>query len=43
MSFDHRKYAPFPTIDKPDRQWPSKRIEKAPYGRRWTCATATRR
>lgn len=30
MSFDHRKYAPFPTIDKPDRQWPSKRIEKAP-------------
>ncbi|MBL7252442.1 2-isopropylmalate synthase [Alloalcanivorax marinus] len=30
MSFDHRKYAPFATIDKPDRQWPSKRIEKAP-------------
>lgn len=30
MSFDHRKYAPFAIIDKPDRQWPSKRIEKAP-------------
>ncbi len=30
MSYDHRKYAPFATIDKPDRQWPSKRIEKAP-------------
>lgn len=30
MGFDHRKYAPFATIDKPDRQWPSKRIEKAP-------------
>ena len=24
------KYSPFPTIDLPDRQWPSKRIEKAP-------------
>ncbi len=24
------KYAPFPTVDMPDRTWPSKRIEKAP-------------
>jgi 2-isopropylmalate synthase len=30
MSFDHRKYAPFPAVDKPDRRWPSRRIEKAP-------------
>ena len=30
MSFDHRKYQPFPVIDKPDRRWPSQRIEKAP-------------
>ncbi len=30
MSFDHRKYAPFPVVDKPDRRWPSRRIEKAP-------------
>ena len=30
MSFDHTKYQPFPVIDKPDRRWPSQRIEKAP-------------
>ncbi len=30
MSFDHRKYQPFPVIDKPNRRWPSQRIEKAP-------------
>lgn len=30
MSFDHRKYAPFVTVDKPDRRWPGQRIEKAP-------------
>lgn len=27
-----RKYRPFPQVDLPDRQWPNKRIEKAP---RW--------
>nr|WP_230980216.1 2-isopropylmalate synthase [Oryzicola mucosus] len=25
-----RKYQPYPTVDLPDRTWPSKRIEKAP-------------
>tara|TARA_R110001606_G_scaffold1937_5_gene7657 strand:- start:21439 stop:23115 length:1677 start_codon:yes stop_codon:yes gene_type:complete len=30
MSFDHRKYAPIATIDKPNRSWPNQRIEKAP-------------
>ena len=30
MSFDHRKYAPVAVIDKPDRRWPARRIEKAP-------------
>jgi 2-isopropylmalate synthase len=28
--FDHRRYRPFPSIDLPDRQWPSRRIEQAP-------------
>ena len=28
--FDHRKYAPAPVIAKPDRRWPSRRIERAP-------------
>ena len=30
MSFDHRKYRPFPFVDKPDRRWPSQQIEQAP-------------
>lgn len=30
MSFDHRKYAAYPTISLPDRQWPSRVITKAP-------------
>tara|TARA_A100001391_G_scaffold190328_1_gene162523 strand:+ start:1530 stop:3203 length:1674 start_codon:yes stop_codon:yes gene_type:complete len=30
MSFDHRKYSPFVTVDKPDRKWPGRRIEQAP-------------
>lgn len=29
-SFDHRKYQPFPPIQKADRQWPSKTIQRAP-------------
>ena len=29
-TFDHRKYRPFPVINKTDRRWPSQRIEKAP-------------
>ncbi|ODS24153.1 2-isopropylmalate synthase [Candidatus Endobugula sertula] len=28
--FNYRKYRPFPTINKPDRRWPSQVIEKAP-------------
>lgn len=36
--FDHRKYRPFPVINKADRRWPSQRIEKAP---RW-CAVDLR-
>jgi len=28
--FDHRKYASAPVMDKPDRRWPSRRIERAP-------------
>ena len=30
MTFDHRKYRPAAIIDKPDRRWPSRRLEKAP-------------
>lgn len=30
MTFDHRKYRPAAVIDKPDRRWPSRRLEKAP-------------
>ena len=26
----HRKYEPYPFVDLTDRQWPSRRIEKAP-------------
>lgn len=29
-TFDYRKYRPFPVIDRPQRRWPSKRIEAAP-------------
>lgn len=29
-SFDHRKYRPFPLINKFDRRWPSQQIEQAP-------------
>ncbi|MGK0500265.1 MAG: 2-isopropylmalate synthase [Oceanicoccus sp.] len=29
-SFNHRKYRPFPAIDKPDRRWPSRTITQAP-------------
>ncbi len=29
-SFDHRKYAPPPTVHNPDRRWPDRRITKAP-------------
>jgi 2-isopropylmalate synthase len=28
--FDHRKYKPFPAINKPNRRWPDKLIEQAP-------------
>ena len=28
--FDHRKYQPFPTINKPDRRWPSQVLKTAP-------------
>lgn len=28
--FSHQKYRPFPALDKPDRRWPSQRLEKAP-------------
>ena len=31
-SFDHRKYPPFPPVNLPDRQWPDRRLERAP---RW--------
>ena len=29
-SFDHRKYRPAPSVAISHRQWPSRRIEKAP-------------
>ncbi|MDC7240841.1 MAG: 2-isopropylmalate synthase, partial [Spirochaetales bacterium] len=32
MSYDHRKYKPFPPVSLPDRTWPEKTITKAP---RW--------
>ena len=38
MSFDHRKYRRFEVPNKPDRQWPNNRIERAP---RW-CAVDLR-
>lgn len=30
MTFDHRKYRPFPAVGLVDRQWPDRRIETAP-------------
>ena len=30
MAFDHRKYRPFKPLNKTDRRWPNKVIEKAP-------------
>jgi len=30
MAFDHRKYRPFKPLNKTDRRWPDKVIEKAP-------------
>ena len=30
MAFDHRKYRPFHPLNKPDRRWPGKAIERAP-------------
>jgi len=38
MTFDHRKYRPSPTIQRPQRQWPNRQIEAAP---RW-CAVDLR-
>jgi 2-isopropylmalate synthase len=29
-AFDHRKYRPAPTVTLADRQWPNRRIERAP-------------
>ncbi|MDA3958309.1 2-isopropylmalate synthase [Oceanispirochaeta sp.] len=31
MSYDYRKYKPFPPVSLPDRTWPEKTITKAPY------------
>ncbi len=28
---NHQKYRPYPLMDMPNRKWPGKRIEKAPY------------
>jgi len=30
MSYDYRKYKPFPPVSLPDRTWPEKTITKAP-------------
>jgi 2-isopropylmalate synthase len=30
MTYDHRKYRPFPRIEKHDRRWPDRVIERAP-------------
>jgi len=38
MAFDHRKYRPSPTINRPQRRWPNRQIEAAP---RW-CAVDLR-
>ncbi|MBA4152221.1 MAG: 2-isopropylmalate synthase, partial [Acinetobacter sp.] len=38
MTFDHRKYRPSPTIQRPQRQWPNRQVEAAP---RW-CAVDLR-
>lgn len=31
-NFDHRRYPAFPTVSLPDRQWPDRRLQRAP---RW--------
>jgi len=30
MTYDHRKYRPFPPIERSNRRWPDRRIERAP-------------
>jgi 2-isopropylmalate synthase len=30
MAFDFRKYRPFPRIERPERRWPNRAIERAP-------------
>jgi 2-isopropylmalate synthase len=30
MTYDHRKYRPFPQVHKPNRRWPDRTITKAP-------------
>jgi 2-isopropylmalate synthase len=30
MAYDHRKYSPFPLIDRPQRRWPNRAITQAP-------------
>jgi 2-isopropylmalate synthase len=30
MAYDHRKYRPFPRIEKRDRRWPERALERAP-------------
>jgi len=30
MTYDHRKYRPFPQIERSNRRWPDRRIERAP-------------
>jgi 2-isopropylmalate synthase len=30
MAFDFRKYRPFPRIERPERRWPSRALERAP-------------
>ena len=30
MTYDHRKYAPYPRLHRPERRWPNRAIERAP-------------
>ena len=30
MSFDHRKYRPFPALQRPQRRWPDRVVTQAP-------------
>jgi len=30
MAYDHQKYQPFPVLQRPERRWPSQRIQAAP-------------